>query len=93
MLQSTSLAQTNRSCRRLGRANLGRDLEDQPAQAALASNLHCPDYVRWVAGSLENLPAAFAKLDQEEYREGIPLQRSNKDTKLLKCIKALVADD
>jgi hypothetical protein len=25
--------------RRLGRANLGRDLEDQPAQAALASNL------------------------------------------------------
>ena len=79
--------------RRLGRANLGRDLEDQPAQAALASNLRCPDYVRLVAGSLENLPAAFAKLDQEEYREGIPLQRSNKDTKLLKRIKALVADD
>jgi len=79
--------------RRLGRANLGRDLEDQPAQAALASNLRHPDYVRLVSGSLENLPAAFAKLDQEEYREASPLQRSNKDTKLLKRIGALVADE
>ena len=32
--------------RRLGRANLGRDLEDQPAQTALAANLRHPDYVR-----------------------------------------------
>ena len=79
--------------RRLGRANLGRDLEDQPAQAALASNLRHPDYVRLVSGSLENLPAAFAKLDQEQYREVAPLQRSNKDTKLLKRIGVLVADE
>ena len=78
--------------RRLGRANLGRDLEDQPAQAALASNLRHSDYVRLLSGSLENLPAAFAKLDQEEYREVSPLQRSNKDTKLLKRIGVLVAD-
>ncbi len=79
--------------RRLGRANLGRDLEDQPAQAVLAANLRHPEYVRLVSGSLENLPAAFAKLDQEDYREGSPLQRSNKDTKLLKRIGVLVADE
>ena len=79
--------------RRLGRANLGRDLEDQPAQAALAANLRHPDYVRLVSGSLENLPAAFAKLDQEDYPEGNPLQRTNKDTKLLKRIAVLVADE
>jgi len=79
--------------RRLGRANLGRDLEDQPAQAALASNLRHPDYVRLVSGSLENLPAAFARLDQEQYREASPLQRSNKDTKLIKRIKVLLADE
>ena len=32
--------------RRVGRAQLGRDLEDQPAQAALAENLNHADYVR-----------------------------------------------
>jgi hypothetical protein len=79
--------------RRLGRANLGRDLEDQPAQAALASNLRHPDYVRLLSGSLENLPTAFANLDQEEYREESPLQRSNKDTKLLKRIGVLLGDE
>jgi hypothetical protein len=79
--------------RRLGRANLGRDLEDQPAQAALASNLHHADYVRVLCGSLEDLPAAFAALDQEKLREAIPLQRSNRDTGLLKRIRALVADE
>ncbi len=79
--------------RRLGRATLGRDLEDQPAQAALAANLCYPDYVRLISGSLENLPAAFAKLDQIEYQEVSPLQRSNKDTKLLKRIGVLVADE
>ncbi|RLA00347.1 MAG: hypothetical protein DRQ47_09645, partial [Gammaproteobacteria bacterium] len=80
--------------RRLGRANLGRDLEDQPAQAVLASNLCHSEYVRLVSGSLENLPAAFAKLDQEEYQEEVsPLQRSNKDTKLLKRIGVLIADE
>jgi hypothetical protein len=79
--------------RRLGRANLSRDLEDQPAQAALASNLRHPDYVRLVSGSLENLPTAFAKLDQAQYPEASPLQRSNKDTKLIKRIKVLVANE
>jgi hypothetical protein len=79
--------------RRLGRANLGRDLEDQPAQAALASNLLYGDYVRVLCGSLEHLPAAFAELDQETLREAKPLQRSNRDTRLLKRMGALVADE
>ncbi len=44
--------------RRLGRAQLGRDLEDQPAQAALAANLRHPDYVRILCGTLDQLPRA-----------------------------------
>jgi hypothetical protein len=79
--------------RRLGRANLGRDLEDQPAQAVLASNLLHSDYVGVLCGSLEHLPAAFAELDQETLEEVSPLQRSNRDTRLLKRIAALVADE
>ena len=79
--------------RRLGRANLGRDLEDQPAKAVLASNLLHSDYVRVLCGSLEHLPAAFAELDQETLREATPLQRSNRDSGLLKRIGALVAGE
>jgi hypothetical protein len=79
--------------RRLGRANLGRDLEDQPAQATLASNLLRSDYVRVLCGSLEHLPAAFAELDREKLRETTPLQRRHRDTRLLKRIGALIADE
>ena len=78
--------------RRLGRAHLGRDLEDQPAQAALASNLRHGDYVRVLCGSLEHLPAAFAEVDQAQ-QDATPLQRSNRDTGLLKRIRALIADE
>ena len=49
--------------RRVGRAHLGRDLEDQPAQVALTANLRHPDYVRILCGTLEKLPQAFAQLD------------------------------
>ena len=79
--------------RRLGRANLGRDLEDQPAQAVLATNLRHADYVRVLCGSLEHLPVAFAELDHERRANAAPLQRSNRDTQLLKRIKALVEDE
>lgn len=79
--------------RRLGRANLGRDLEDQPAQAALASNLLRSEYVRVLCGSLEHLPDAFAELDREKLRETTPLQRRHRDTRLLKRIGALIADE
>ncbi len=79
--------------RRLGRANLGRDLEDQPAQAVLVSNLNHPDYVKITCGSLDNLPTAFAKLDRGEYKKESTLQRSNKDTELMKYICAMIADE
>jgi hypothetical protein len=46
--------------RRTGRKNLGRDLEDLPAEVALVHNLSKPDYVRIVVGSLDQLPAQFA---------------------------------
>ncbi len=49
--------------RRVGRSNLGRDMEDQPAQVALTANLRHTDYVRILCGSLDNLPDAFADLD------------------------------
>ena len=48
--------------RRTGRKNLGRDLEDLPAEAALVHNLSKPDYVRAVLGSLDQLPARFASV-------------------------------
>ena len=79
--------------RRLGRANLGRDLENQPAQAVLVANLHHTDYVRVLCGSLEHLPIAFAELDQVSQADAMPLQRSNRDTRLRKRVKALVKNE
>jgi len=76
--------------RRLGRANLGRDLEDQPAQAALAANLRHPDYVRLLSGCLEHLPIAFAELDEQALAQATPLSRSNRDSKLQHRIRALL---
>ena len=49
--------------RRVGRAHPGRDLEDQPAQAALTANLRHPDYVHILCGTPDRLPQAFAQLD------------------------------
>ena len=46
--------------RRLGHANLGRDMQDQPAQAALAANLLERGYVRALWGAVDKLPKAFA---------------------------------
>lgn len=79
--------------RRLGRANLGRDLEDQPAQAALAANLRHPEYVRVLCGSLDHLPTAFADLDQQALEKAGPLSRSNRDSSLQRRIKTLLKDE
>ena len=78
--------------RRLGRAHLGREMEDQPAQAALAANLLCPDLVRIVCGTLDRLPRAFAALDRKAINATTPLQRNNKDAALRKRIQAWTAD-
>lgn len=77
--------------RRVGRAQLGRDLEDQPAQVALAANLHHADYVRVVCGSLDNLPEAFAGLDRSGFDQHTPLSRGNRDSALNRRVKTLVA--
>jgi hypothetical protein len=52
--------------RRSGRRILTQDLENMPAEAMLAYNLEQNDYVNIICGSLDQLPEAFAKLDQEE---------------------------
>jgi len=79
--------------RRLGRANLGRDLEDQPAQAALAANLRHPDYVQVLCGSLDRLPTAFAELDECALEHATPLSRSHRDSKLQHRIRALLKSE
>jgi len=76
--------------RRVGRAHLGRDLEDQPAQAALAANLRHPDYVSILCGSLEHLHNAFANLDELAIGNATPLVRSNRDTVLQKRVRILL---
>ncbi len=76
--------------RRVGRAHLGRDLEDQPAQVALVANLRHPDYVRILCGSLEHLHNAFANLDEHALGDATPLVRSNRDTVLQKRVRILL---
>lgn len=39
------------------------------AEAAIAPNLCCEDYVEIVCGSLDRLPSAFAELDEEKRRK------------------------
>jgi hypothetical protein len=75
--------------RRVGRASLGRDLEQQPPQVMLAGNLEHPDYVRALCGTLDNLPAAFAGLDAELSAK-VTLQRNNRDWELLRKVRALL---
>ena len=48
--------------RRLGRAHLGRAMQDQPAQVALTANLRDAGYIRILSGTLDELPRAFADL-------------------------------
>lgn len=79
--------------RRVGRAHLSRDLEDQPAQAALAANLKHPDYVRVLCGSLDNLGAAFASLSEQELERTTPLSRNNRDSALFRRVRSLVEKD
>ncbi len=76
--------------RRLGKAHLGRDLEDQPAQVALVTNLRHDDYVRILCGSLDNLANAFADLDQEALCNVTPLERKSRDSDIRRRIRALL---
>lgn len=79
--------------RRLGRTRLGRDMEHQPAQVALTANLHHPDYVRIVCGTLQQLPEAFAKLDREQVTGRSRLQRTNRNAELGRRNRAWADND
>jgi len=79
--------------RRVGRSNLGRDMEDQPAQVALTANLRHTDYVRILCGSLDNLPDAFADLDATMLERTTPLHRDNRDSPLSRLVRALLDRD
>ena len=79
--------------RRSGRAYLGRDMQDQPVQAALAANLLYPDYVHVVWGTLDRLRHPFAELDRQAMAATTPLERNSKDAELRKRIRAWAADD
>ncbi len=59
--------------RRSGRKNLTQDFEYLSADAALAYNLNCPDYVDIVCSSLDGLPYAFAELDAHERRKSLAI--------------------
>lgn len=64
-----------RERRRSGRKNLTQDLEQMPAEAFLALNLEKQDYLDVVCGgSIENLPAAFAKLDAGHRSQALPVR-------------------
>jgi hypothetical protein len=84
--------QKQRLRRRVGRAHLGRDLEQQPAQAALAANLRYPDYVRVLCGSLDNLATAFAALDAQAIAAATPLVRDHRDLQLERQVRQLLGD-
>ena len=86
-------AQKQKLRRRVGRAHLGRDLEDQPAQVALVANLQHLDYVQVVCGSLENLAPAFAELDEEALDRATPLSRDNRNSALLRTVRRLVKSE
>jgi hypothetical protein len=75
--------------RRLGRANLARDLQQQPAQAALVANFRHPDYVQVVCGSLERIHEAFATLDAREVAN-VNLTRDHRDSQLDRIVGRLL---
>lgn len=79
--------------RRLGRAHLGRDLDDQPAQAALSANLQHADYVRILCGSLDHLAEAFAELEAGVLDRGSAVDRTNRNSALQAQIRALLKQE
>jgi len=79
--------------RRLGHAHLGRDLDDQPAQAALAANLRQADYVRILCGSLDHLPEAFAEMEAGVSELGHGLDRSSRNSALQAQVRALLKQE
>ena len=76
--------------RRVGRGQLGRDLDDQPAQVALVHNLKDSEYVRCLVGSLDRLPEAFAELDRDTSTALLPITRENRDSEILRVLRGML---
>jgi hypothetical protein len=76
--------------RRVGRGQLGRDLDDQPAQVALAANLRDPEYVHHLVGSIEKLPEAFAGLDKAMSTERMALNRQSRNSQLHRLLSEML---
>jgi hypothetical protein len=66
--------------RRSGRKILTQDFEVLPPAAALATNLHHPDYVSLVCGSLDRMPEAFAQLDAAHRSRSIAVSAKQNST-------------
>ena len=79
--------------RRVGHAALGRDMQDQPAQAALAANLLDPSCVQIVCGTLKNLPAGCSGVAPSQARaDRRILNRGTKPPELRHRIRAWERD-
>jgi hypothetical protein len=76
--------------RRVGRGQLGRDLDDQPAQVALVANLKDPEYVHNLVGSIDKLPEAFADLDNAMLAERLTLNRENRNSSLRRILRKML---
>jgi hypothetical protein len=76
--------------RRVGRGQLGRDLDDQPAQVALVANLRDPEYVHHLVGCIEKLPEAFADLDNVMLAERSKLNRDNRNSALRRILREMM---
>jgi hypothetical protein len=64
-----------RERRRSGRKNLTQDLEHMPAEALLALNLESQAYLDIVCdGKIENLAIAFAKFDEGNHSQSLPIR-------------------
>ena len=61
--------------RRSGRKVLTQDLESFPASALLATNLRDAAYVAILCRTLDELPRAFAELDQDDRRAALPVRQ------------------
>lgn len=77
--------------RRVGRGQLGRDLDDQPAQVALAANLRDPEYIHHLVGSIDKLPKAFADLEHAMLAERLTLNRENRNSQLRCILREMLA--
>lgn len=83
-------AEKQRLRRRVGRAHLGQDLEQQPAQAVLVANLRHADYVQALCGSLDDLPAAVAALDMQPHAVLKRPERQQRDKGLHQHVRELL---